>query len=271
MAWVDYMPGNNDRRQVLALIFAVIAIVFLILSFVMPWWWIHRESESFSIHGSTKTISKSDALVSLSWGTSFGGGGARSINGESNTASLIGFTTMFLILALIYASLMITVIFLIWLKKLINPKLPLILGILAMIFCLLAPILFMIALPGALKADAEQSHEDRDLEYKAPTHDDPTNSFFGSYEGTDQGYYITKTRQLWGGDIGWIFAFISFFSLVFSVVNLGLPKRTKYSPSQPLPPQQYTSRPPPPSPPPPRQRPKQYQSYEQEEVSWNDY
>jgi hypothetical protein len=262
------LPGNNDKKQVLAFLFAIIGIVILIISFIMPWWWVSVESESESIDGSTSTISKSDGFVSLSWGTSLSGSGARAINGDSHTQILIGITAMFIILALIFYSIMIAVILLNWLEKLTDLKLTKILGIWAMIFCLLAAIVFMVALPSALKADAEKKAEDEGYKYLEPDHDDPTKSFFGSYEGTDENYYYTiKTKQSWGGDIGWILAIISSLILLVSIIMLHI-KSTKFGPSQPFPPQQYTSRPPPP---PPRQQPREHKSYDQEEVSWEDY
>ena len=96
-------------------------------------------------------------------------------------------------------------------EKIRTLKLAKILGVLALIFCLIAPIIFAAAFPGAMKADEEKRAEDSDEEYESPDHDDPTKSFFGDYKDTDEDeYYKDTTTQSWGGDIGWIMAFVAF-------------------------------------------------------------
>jgi hypothetical protein len=127
------------------------------------------------------------------------------------------------------------------------------LGVLALVFCLLAPIIFMIALPIAMRDDAEE-----DGDYDEPDRNDPTKSFFGSYE--EESFYGT-TESNWGGDIGWFLSFVSFIFLAISVNMIKpqkaappLPQTQPVTPTWPQQQPQYPVQYRRPLPPPPPQR-----------------
>ncbi len=243
------MPGNDDRKKILAIMIAVIGIVLLLVSFILPWWGLHLEMEG--------TVSGGGFGVSISSGISYQGSGTSFYIGDS-TPIVYSAAAILIILALICASLMVTALIISLINNNIKPKLSLQLGVLALVFCLLAPIIFMIALPMAMKADAEKRAEDGGYEYNEPDHDDPTKSFFGSYE-EEGSFFSGTTRSNWGGDIGWILSFISFLFLAISV-NIIRPRKTAPPPTQAQPVRFYNPEPqqphpiryglPPPPPPP---------------------
>ena len=228
------MPENGDRRKVLAILIAVTGIVLLLVSFILPWWGLHLEMDGSSEGGFG---------VSISSGISYQGSGTGFYIGGST--SIVYFTAAILIiLALICASLMVTTLIISLINNNIKPKLPLQLSVLALVFCLLAPIIFMIALPMAMKADAEKKAEDRGVEYDEPDRDDPTKSFFGSYE-EEGDIYSGTTKSNWGGDIGWVLSFVSFLFLAISYFMIR-PRKTVPPPTQYTPQMAYKPEPQPP-------------------------
>ena len=210
-----YMPVNNDKKQVMALMFVVIGIVLLMVSFVLPWWGFHTEVEIRDSDGDIRTIQEGGFGLSISSGISNARSGTSFYIGDFSTPTVYGITAMFLILSILFASLLGVNILINLLGIQRMPKLPMILGILALIFCLLAPLIFMAGLPMAMKADEEKEAKAENDEYFEPDHDDPTKSFFGSYEDNDDGMI---TRSNWGGDIGWVMSFIAFVMLIISVI-----------------------------------------------------
>jgi hypothetical protein len=238
------MQGNDDRKKNLAIMIAVMGIVLLMVSFILPWWGLHQEREG--------TGSIGGFGVSISSGISYQGSGTGFYIGTS-TSIVYSAAAILIILALICSSLMVTALIISLISNNIKPKLPLQLGVLALVFCLLAPIIFMIALPMAMKADAEKEAEDQGEEYNEPDGDAPTKSFFGSYEVEGIGF-----KSYWGGDIGWFLSFISFLFLAISV-NMIRPQKAAPAPPQaqpvnftkpePQPPHQVRYGLPPPPPP----------------------
>jgi hypothetical protein len=215
------MQGNDDRKKIMAIMFAVIGTVLLMVSFVLPWWGLHVEIEGSSSGGGFG--------VSISSGISYQGSGTSFYIGDS-TPIVYSTAALLIILALICSSLMVTALIISLINNNIKPDLIQRLGVLAIVFCLFAPIIFMIALPIAMKADAEKNAEDGGYEYDEPDHDDPTKSFFGSYE-EEGGFFSGTTKSNWGGDIGWVLSFISFIFLVISV-NMIRPRKTTSPPPQ---------------------------------------
>jgi hypothetical protein len=238
------MQGYYDSKKILAIMTAVVGMVLLLVSFILPWWGLHLEIDGSASGGGFG--------VSISSGISYQGSGTSFYIGDS-TPIVYSTAAILIILALIFTALMITALMISLINNYyIRPKLPFQLGVLALVFCLLAPIIFMIALPMAMKADAEEKAEDSGFEFNEPDRDDPTKSFFGSYE-EEGGFYSGEIKSNWGGDIGWVLSFISFLFLAISV-NLIRPRRPAPLPQQ-LPPQQTympTAQPPPQA---PRSRP----------------
>lgn len=238
------MPGSDDRRKVLAIMIAVTGIVLLMVSFVLPWWGLHLERERTTSIGSGYYSHEEGGFgVSISSGISYSGSGTSFYIGGFSTPAVYTFTALLMILALIFASLMVTALIITLINKNIKSRSPLLFGVLAIIFCLLAPIVFMIALPGAMKADAEKRAEDSGEDYEEPDRDDPTKSFFGSYEEIENdSHSISTTKSNWGGDIGWVLSFVSFSFLVISVA-LVKPRKTAPPPSQLSPERPYKPKP----------------------------
>jgi hypothetical protein len=242
------MPRIDDRK-ILALMIGVVGIVLLLVSFILPWWGLNIEIEG--------TTSGGGFGASISSGISFQGSGTSFyIGGVTKVVYIVA--AILIILALICASLMVTslMISLVHNNKII-PSLSRQFGVLALVFCLLAPIMFMITLPMAMRSDAEREADDN---YEEPDRDDPTKSFFGSYEEEGSSFFGARTtKSNWGGDIGWILSFVSSLFLAISVI-LTRPRKEApispqvqpiifESPETPLPhPIRYGSPPPPPPP-----------------------
>jgi hypothetical protein len=230
---------------------AVVGIVLLLVSFILPWWGLHLEmdrtmSTGLVTDGGYDYHEEVGFGMSISSGISYSGSGTSFYISGFSTPAIFAFTASLMVLALIFASLMVTALFLTMINKNIKPGLPLRFCVLAIIFCLLAPIVFMIALPVAMKADAEKRAEDSGEDYEEPDRDDPTKSFFGSYEEEeDDGYFIGTTKSNWGGDIGWVLSYVSFAFLVISYYMIR-PRKTVPPPSQFTPEMAYKPEPQPP-------------------------
>lgn len=262
------MPGTMSKKIVMSLMFAVVGAALLISTMILPWWGFHSESESYDSSGELNYKSDSGGGVSVMNGFSYGGGGSSLYSGESKVSGLFMITSIFLIITLIFTLLVILTITLFGKGEIKKPTMPMILGVLAIIFCILAPLLFMAQLPGAFLADYEQDAKDNGEKYEAPKHDHITKSFFGNYDETkDDGSGKETEKSNWGGDIGWIFSFFAFIMILISVIMLiidsrgSVPEKIPSPSSLPPPtyPQQeppsssYYQQPQPPQPPPPQQ------------------
>ena len=227
------MFGFDDRKKAHAIMFAVTAMVLLMASFVLPWWGIYTESESRRLDPDELMWHNEGGFgVSISSGISFQGGGTSLYNRGHVTSFIYAIAAMLLVLALIFASLMITGLMLDIIHRNLKSRLPMMFGVFAVFFCLLAPIIFMIALPVAMETDARKEAADDGDEYEEPDHDDPTKSFFGSHEEEeDDGWRVSTLTQSWGGDIGWVLSLVSAVLLIISVVMIK-PGKTAQLPSQ---------------------------------------
>jgi amino acid transporter len=217
------MFNDNGRSKFIALMFVITGLVLLMVSFILPWWGYHTIFYQKDSDDNLEYIDEGGFGLSVSSGISNRRSGTSFYIGDFNTPLVFGITTLFLILALIFGSLMGTSLIIGILTKNTIQRLSMILGILALIFCLLAPVIFMVALPGAMKADEQKIADNKDEKYYEPDYDDPTKSFFGSFEPKDEDFGgVTKSR--WGGDIGWVLSFISFVMFLISIVMIR-PKR----------------------------------------------
>lgn len=212
-----------DNRKRMTIMFAVVGIVLLFVSFVLPWWGFYRY-----IDGEASGFGYG---ISISSGIEIGGGGTSFYTGGV-TKTVYFVAAMLIILSLVCASLMVTNLIIDLIRGNINSNLSMQFGVLALVFCLIAPIMFMIALPMAMRTDAEREAEEDGDEYEEPDHDDPTKSFFGSHEEVDSSFFDTRTtRRNWGGDIGWFLSFVSSVFLAISVIMLMRSrKETPYAP-----------------------------------------
>jgi hypothetical protein len=243
------MPGIDDRKR-MAIMFGVVGIVLLFISFILPWWGFYRHTDG-EASGFGYGTSISSGIEIQGSGTSFYTGGV--------TKTVYFVAAILIVLALICASLMVTQLMISMIRYNRKPNLALQLGILALVFCLLAPIIFMIALPMAMRTDAEREAEEDGEEYEEPDHDDPTKSFFGSYEDEGNFFDGRTIRRNWGGDIGWFLSLVSSLFLAVSVILIRPRRQVPLSPQvqpeapiwtgSPQPTLKKDLPPPPPSPP----------------------
>jgi hypothetical protein len=230
------MFGYDDRRKTQAILYAVVGIVLLMASFVLPWWGLYSESESRRLDPDEPIWhSETGFGVSISSGISYQGGGTSLYNLGHVTSVVYSITAMLMVLALIFASLMIAGLMLDFVQRKIKSRLPMMFGVFAVFFCLLAPIVFMIALPIALEADAREEAERDGDEYEEPEHDDPTKSFFGTFEDEDDdGWRVTSQTRRWGGDIGWVLSFVSAVFFIIAVIMIKPRKMATPPPGYPV-------------------------------------
>jgi amino acid transporter len=244
------MSDIDSRKYFMALVFAMLGLVLLASSFVLPWWGIHTENTNYDEStGEVNYHSEGGGGISISSGLGFYAGSSTIYNiGDAVSKLSIG-VVMIMIIAIFSAIMFVASILLKWFGKLDNPKLPKIFGILAIICCLLAPIIFMGAFPGALKSDAEQDAKDSGNEYEEPDRNDMTKSFFGDYKEEDESEYSDDvTKQSWGGDLGWFFAIIAgiIMILAFVMERRGSTAPPSYDYYKKGPAQQQAPAPPPP-------------------------
>jgi hypothetical protein len=82
-------------------------------------------------------------------------------------------------------------------------------GTIGLVILFLCPILLAAALPGAFR----QAEFDSTGTYKELDHPAPSNAFFGNYADT-----ATQNNMNWGGDVGWILAFVSCIFLFIAII-----------------------------------------------------
>jgi amino acid transporter len=204
----------------LVIVFALLAVIMMGISMVLPWYTITTEV------GGKKVMELSSSFSGLTADdgneTESKGWGEKPIDElYDNQAGVFTIAMIMTILGLVFAILLL--IGAVMAKKGKGKKLAVIFGLLAFLFCLLAPILLMAMHPGAVAQDYKDNYK-TDPEGKGP-HD----SFFGSEEAF--GFKIS-----WGGGVGWIMAMIGFiFALLGFILALKLPKPAYSSPA-PLPP-----------------------------------
>jgi len=94
-----------------------------------------------------------------------------------------------------------------------------------MVLLLIAPLYFMIALPGGIEKFYKLDAQWRNSEYIEPEGTDPSNSFFGEKKENESFSSMEKiTTEKWGGDIGWYLAFIAFFLMLMSTILIFISK-----------------------------------------------
>ncbi len=252
------------RKLQKALMFSFLALILLLSSFILPWWGLHVETKRVDGDGDT-TYRKDGYGIPLSFFyMPVGGTSGATFYGGTSTSLVFTLTAAFVILAMIFTGLFIVSILTLMIDKTEPPNLLKTFGILAMVFCILAPLIFMVGLPGALKADSKEDAEYYDNDYEEPDHDDPTKSFFGSHEEKDEDLWDGGSRTdttNWGGDIGWNLAFVSFIFILLaflagrSAVGVAMPPQQQYpqgplypAPTQPIPGEPILKQPLPPPP-----------------------
>ncbi|MBU4502663.1 MAG: zinc ribbon domain-containing protein [Nanoarchaeota archaeon] len=203
----------------IAVIYAVIATMLLFASFALPWFGMHYEHSYSGENGYYSEYGYGIGIGGGLAGISAGGVmGQTSLYTASSSTSTVFWTTFILIFIALTLCILMTIFMIFFgMKKIVTKKLSIQMGVVALILCLLTPIIFAVALPSAIHADAVRDAENSGETYKAPSHDNPTKSFFGSYTEKEGD---STTDAYWGGDIGWMLPFISVVAIFYSLNHL---------------------------------------------------
>jgi hypothetical protein len=186
----------------------MVALAMLMVSLVVPWWGMHGETE-YEWDGETESDEYHYNLFIF---------GSFSLYGEDDNMTFVTFLTMtMLFLAIIFTALFIaaTAGFGMGASKTHGGAMAL--GAMAMIFCMVAPLSFAVALPGAMLGDEEQDARDAGMDYDETDDPDPTNTFFGNFEEESEGSSEVRT---WGGDMGWILCLFATFMIIPALISL---------------------------------------------------
>jgi hypothetical protein len=224
------MGPRMSKNAILVLVFAILIIVIMGVCMFTPWYVVKSEYEDYEVESEVSFAgmkAKSEgSSVSYDWDDEM-------LKDEENTRNLYLITQIMVILGLVFGILILIGAILAMVGKGPGKKLAVIFGLIALIFCILAPVIFLVMHPGAL---------DSDYEGTVKPDEGPNKSFIGSkeYEGSA---YADSYKQEWGPAIGWILAWIGFiFAVICFSFALKLPKGTTSgytTPPPPPPPSQY--------------------------------
>jgi hypothetical protein len=183
--------AKKPLLPMIVLIFAIICIIMLVISLALPWYSVKSKSgnaETLLTFGGIESSNNGDS--STSWDKT----------PYDNLKNLYQATQVLVILSLVIGILFLVGTILAMMGK--SNRFALIFGLLTIIVCLLAPIIFLAIHPGAVKDDMGTQ-----------TGGDVHESFIGS----DDTYS-------WGPGLGWIFCIIAFiFALIGFVLAFRLP------------------------------------------------
>jgi multisubunit Na+/H+ antiporter MnhG subunit len=217
----------------LVIVFALLAVIMMGISMALPWYVVSTELAG---EKAETTYSFSGISMDIGNGTESRGWGEEPLDElYDNQAGVYTIAMIMTILGLVFAILLL--IGAIMAKKGKGKKLAVIFGLLAFIFCLLAPILFMAMHPGAVAQDY------KDNSGAEPEGKGPHDSFMGEEK---QEFFNMEIKYSWGGGAGWFMAVIGFiFALLGFILALKLPKPAYSSPASMPPPGPGPAAPPP--------------------------
>jgi hypothetical protein len=225
------------KYGIVAAVFAIIAMILLGVAMTMPWYeirWLYEPEDP--------EIELPDAELSIEF--TFNDATIRSEiddpdyedyketidydedeEAEDVNATIAAFrnTQSITIIAIILTLIFVVCALVVGLKKGKLATFALIVGILAFVAALLAPIYLMFGLPSAFKEDSEESGyflDDEDAGY--------TDSFFGSKTEDEENM---KLKSTWGGVTGWYLAVgamvFNFMALFFIIIARSAAKRAR--------------------------------------------
>ncbi len=207
--------GKTTKKPIipiLVVIFAILSLIFMGISLILPWYHdiLEVEDESLKMEYSFEGINGKDSVsgleISFSWDDEFAENykATRNVYNTSRLIVIVGLILgIFLLIGAIIALL----------KR--GKKAAMIFGLLAFIVCLLAPIIFMLWHPGAL---AEDFPPDEDSEVP----EGPNKTFIGSREIEALG---ATGKEYWGPSTGWYLAIVgAIFALLGFIFTIALPK-----------------------------------------------
>jgi len=221
-----------------ALTFCIVGIVLLNASLVLPWWGTHTETTYKSDYN--EGVTESGMGITL---FSYPMTGGSLYSGSYMTPWLFMITAFMVILGMVFGGIMAGNLLLQGNGKGGSLGLARKMGIFAMVMCFVAPAVFAIALPTAMRTDAQTRAEQYGGDYEEPDHEDPSKTFFGTYTEDEDDY--AKSVKVWGGDFGWIFSFMAFIMFLMayrstSAASLGGDDKSgmngaQYDPRSPVP------------------------------------
>ena len=192
----------------------------MVFSFVSPWWGMSDEYRTTYSKGvmryslSMGLFTSSVTLVGGYYSNGIGLTGGFSIFSNTPLSGLFMLTALLLFFGAMFVAL--------YIYRLVRcdldertSKWTMRLGTVGAIALFLAPIVFAIGLPGAYR----QNLIDVNGSYADPGHQDPSNTFAGSFYNISSG--VTESTS-WGGDTGWILSFVASIVLLMSLASLYL-------------------------------------------------
>jgi len=243
------LPKQMPMRKIVAITIGLAALILIAASLLLHWWTIHttQGSSNYQWYNIDQTqaypLTEGEYIV----GDSYVGGSMVYAVGY-DVPVLCGIVIILLIISIVFVMLFLISVYLCKSGR-VSRSVPLIIGIITMLLLISAPLLFMMMLPVSIENDHERLAELQGREYEPPDHDHPSKSFFGSYEaeGSDEAnvwYSLSNEetlKQQWGGDLGWMLAFLSLGMFLVSFVELALrngggppePPDTKYDREEP--------------------------------------
>jgi hypothetical protein len=221
------MQGTAPRKPKLGIVvavFAILSVIFMGISLGMPWYSHTAKSEAMGISFETEQLYKfegiemenplTDEVETVSWDD-------EDLGNTTNTKNVYQTTQILVILGLVMGILLLIGGILAFAGK--GKKLAVLFGLLAFLFCLLAPVLFMFMHPGAVDEDIGE-----DIDFG------PQKSFIGSRSETEgEGEFSFSVEENWGPGTGWFMAMVGF---VFAIVGFGLALRLPKPVGAPMPP-----------------------------------
>jgi preprotein translocase subunit SecG/multisubunit Na+/H+ antiporter MnhG subunit len=208
--------AKKSKLPLLVTIFAVLGVVFMGMSLIMPWYSVKYDMSGVGTSEGTYSFSGVDTKVDITMAgqkisssnhTAWG-----DMNNVDKTKSLYGTTQLLVILGLVMCILLL-VGGVMLMKGPEKKMLVTIFGVLALVFTLLAPVVLMAMHPGAVKEDTKSASG------TDPTGNGPFASFTGSTDSTLMG------KMTWGPAIGWIMALLGFIFALLGFVLVLLVKK----------------------------------------------
>jgi len=246
------------KKPVAAAVIAIVGVVVLCISFASPWYDLKLDmsvSSGYGLSGSYKVDSKSDfGGVKTSVSTSMFGMGMSATCSTSwdsaqmkNTTATKGVfkTTQALDVAAIAGTALLLVGSVVMVVRPGQKKIALVLGLVAIVLCMIGPAYFAGSLPAAQKTDQENS---MDLvagitgSGNSISGDGPWNSFFGQRSiPVNSSETSASMNMSWGPDSGWYLAWagLAMAAVAFALVLTSKPPM----PQQPGPQPQYPMQP----------------------------
>lgn len=225
-------------KAVWALIFAIIAVIMIIIAGALAWWVMSIDMTAEVMGEEAHADMELEATLQEARyeTTTKAGGETDTQDDEANltdkeeevgdlTGLLILLGMIMMILTIIVVGAMIGVSRTYEMARYTRTlkNVGLLLAALALIFILIAPIYYMVAWPNALEEDMEESIEDESADVQGIMNEIFDGSFMGdnSFDITEEYYGVDieyRGDSSWGPGIGWYLAFICLIPIIITIV-----------------------------------------------------